>query len=160
MNAEKGKKGFVARPLLVRLNDKIEKTDHCWLWKGATTGRVHAYGVIWNDGKNRLVHRIMYSLYKNNIDDGKEIDHLCKNKLCVNPDHLESVSHQENMLRADPGQRWRQKTHCPKGHEYTPTNTRITHGSRSCKACESIYNKRRWAESKARTALMAVEEGR
>lgn len=158
MNVEKGKKGFVSRPLIDRLNEKIERTDSCWLWRGATTGGAHAYGMIWQDGKNLLAHRVMHALYKSNIDGGQEIDHLCRNKLCVNPDHLEAVSHKENMLRADPGQRWRQKTHCPKGHAYTAENTRITHGSRSCKSCESIYNKRRWAESKARAAIKQAEE--
>lgn len=152
MNTKKGKKGFVSRPLADRLNEKINKTDSCWIWTGANTGGENAYGTIWKNGRHHLAHRVMHELHNGEILDGQEIDHVCKTKLCVNPDHLEAVTHRENMLRADSGWKCREKTHCPKGHEYTKENTRITHGSRSCKTCESLYNKRRWTARKAATA--------
>ena len=144
--------------IVSRILQKVEKTETCWVWNGSKNKGKNSYGYIWFNRKNTLVHRIMYQIHKGDIPDGKEIDHLCRNKGCVNPDHLEAVSHRENMLRANVGWKCREKTHCPKGHEYTPENTRITHGSRSCKACESPYNKRRWAQSKANAAIAKVKE--
>jgi hypothetical protein len=161
MNAIKGRKGFVTKPLQERLDAKINKTDGCWLWSGSCTGGAFGgYGIISYNGKKTLVHRLMYEMHVNPIPVGFEVDHLCRNKLCVNPLHLEAVTHKENMLRANAGWACKEKTHCPHGHEYTPENTRITHGSRSCKQCESAYNKRRWAnyrEQKARAAIQKVE---
>lgn len=139
-----------------RILCKIEKTDSCWIWNGAKTGGDNSYGTIWKNGKRVLVHRIMYESVNGKIPNHLEIDHLCRNKRCVNPKHLEAVTHRENMLRADVGKHLKDRTHCPKGHEYTPENTRITHGSRSCRACESLYNKRRWAKHKAELSAKAT----
>lgn len=144
-NARRGVKGFVSIPLHERLLKKIQKTNGCWTWKAATTGGSNAYGTIYLNGRNRLAHRVMYELHFGEIPDSKEIDHLCRNKMCVNPDHLEPVTHRENMLRANVGAQNASKTHCPHGHEYTPENTRVKNGSRNCKACESAYRKKRKA---------------
>jgi hypothetical protein len=157
LNTKLGQKGFVSVPLQTRLSQKFIQTDGCWPWSGATTGKENAYGLIWNNGKYNLAHRVMYEIYVGEIPAGFDIDHLCRNKLCVNPMHLEAVSHRENMLRADVGAHNKAKTHCPKGHEYSQTNTRITHGSRSCRMCESIYNKKRWEKYKAKEAINKAE---
>lgn len=72
------------------------------------------------------------------IPNGLELDHLCRNRACVNPYHLDPVSHAENMRRGVAGLKQREKTHCPVGHEYTAENTYIhpQNGSRNCKACQ------------------------
>ena len=159
VNITKGVKGFTSRPLLERLMEKIQKTESCWIWNGAKTGGNDSYGMIWVDGKNKLAHRAMYEINTGEIPHGTELDHICRNKSCVNPDHLEPVTHFENMKRAGVGWKNREKTACPSGHEYTAENTRITHGSRSCKQCESAYNYRRWAKYKEARAAIAKAEG-
>ena len=65
----------------------------------------------------------------------QELDHLCKVRHCVNPEHLESVAHAENVRRGNGGQNWAAKTHCPQGHPYDEENTRVISGRRVCRTC-------------------------
>lgn len=110
--------------------EMVLKTDGCWLWTGPTTNG--GYGKI----KAKLAHRLAYEELVGRIPDGLEIDHLCRNILCVRPDHLEAVTHDENMRRATPGANNAAKTHCPKGHAYDATNTFVNRkGSRVCRSC-------------------------
>jgi len=113
---------------------KIDKSDDgCWNWTNVVSG---TYGRFYVDGKHVQAHRFSYELYVGPIPDGLDLDHLCRNRLCVNPAHLEPVTRQENILR---GCRARgQKTHCVNGHEYTPENTYTSANSpnhRFCRAC-------------------------
>jgi hypothetical protein len=114
--------------------------DECWLWQGATAnGYGRAYSRV-RDGKYFVdgAHRIAYELTNGPIPDGLQIDHLCRNRLCVNPTHLEVVTQRENLLRGEtiPARRAAQ-THCVNGHEFTPENTyrRKEDGVRQCRAC-------------------------
>jgi hypothetical protein len=118
-----------------------EPNSGCWLWIGGTNGR-DGYGRIRKNGKMESAHRISYELYKGQIPDGLDIDHLCRNHPCVNPDHLEAVTHQTNVLRGMGDVALARRTNrCKHGHEFTEDNT-ILHGvSRQCRAC----NKRRSA---------------
>jgi hypothetical protein len=116
---------------------KVEKTDGCWLWTGGLNA--NGYGRF---GAKRLnihyAHRFSYHLEFGAIPDGAEIDHLCRNRICVRPDHLEVVSHRQNIRRIpkqEHGKFQRQKTHCPQGHEYTPENTYSYQGWRQCRTC-------------------------
>ena len=92
--------------------------------------------------RNDYVHRIMYRLFRGEIDPELTLDHLCRVRNCVNPDHLEEVTHGENISRGNPS--WKQnaaKTHCKRGHEFTAENTYrklnwAGSRSRSCRACE------------------------
>lgn len=112
-----------------RFWSKVSKTPSCWLWLDKPSDK---YGVFGFSGKVRLAHRISYLLVHGQIDENLSIDHLCKNRMCVNPLHLELVTWSENSRR---GHVDREVTHCPKGHEYTSENTYIQRNSRQCKAC-------------------------
>jgi HNH endonuclease len=124
---------------------KVHKTETCWLWLAAQDN--HGYGQmempingVWRPEK---AHRISFRLFKGEIPIGKELDHLCRNRLCVNPDHLEAVTRLINVRRGEKANR----THCPRGHEYTLENTAIQinkKGSRlrKCKECGRIRRRK------------------
>lgn len=111
----------------------------CWEWNGAVekNGYTRAY-----DGKKmNWGHRVAYMLFVGPIPVGKEIDHLCRNPGCVNPEHLEAVSHRENMRRSPLGYAGvqRRKTHCPQGHPYSGDNLVVWNGMRYCRTCQRRY---------------------
>ncbi len=100
---------------------------NCWEWQGAKSKT--GYGV---SGAGYL-HRLMYRHFVGEIPTGLELDHLCRNRGCCNPLHLEAVTHAENMRRGY----WGAKTHCPRGHAYDEANTQINsiNGGRQCRTC-------------------------
>ena len=115
----------------------------CWTWSGAKT--VQGYGRFHLDG-NRHAHRVSYEIHKGQIPAGLVLDHLCRTPSCVNPEHLEIVTRAENNRRADHyGCGWsRNKTHCLRGHEFTPENTYVKrlagkNPQRVCKTCHQLY---------------------
>ncbi len=107
----------------------------CWDYMG-TKGN-NGYGCLWHDGHSTFAHRFAYQLFVGPIPEGLEIDHLCRNRKCVNPDHLETVTKKENLLRGIGfGAINARKTHCPNGHAYDTSNTRYDYrGYRYCRAC-------------------------
>ena len=114
----------------------VSKTPGCWIWGGQQHKGYGRYG-------GRQAHRISYELLRSRIPVGLELDHVCLNTLCVNPDHLEPVTRAENMRR-----RAALITRCPKGHPYDEANTysRITrrgHHQRNCRACNRAASLRR-----------------
>ncbi len=153
---------------LERLFNKIKISPSCWVWMGATKNSDKnrsgggKYGVLTIKYKNYQAHRIIYVLFKGEILKGLEIDHLCRNTLCVNPEHLEAVTHSENMKRGTAHYRVveinTKKTHCPKGHEYNKENTYRPKGSlneRHCRECNRI--KSREYQSRLRKAIQNAE---
>lgn len=86
-------------------------------------------------GRTHYVHRYLYEQYYGPIPDGMELDHLCRNRACVRPDHMEPVTHAENVARGTTGIVNRSKTQCPQGHPYDDANTYLYRGSRNCKTC-------------------------
>ncbi|MFI6103193.1 HNH endonuclease signature motif containing protein [Streptomyces sp. NPDC051310] len=117
---------------------RVKKTESCWLWTAHLTAA--GYGQISVDGNVRLAHRVAYQLLKGEIPGDLCLDHLCRVRSCVNPDHLEPVTLRENTRRGFPGAPQKARTHCPRGHEYDADNTRVNRrGQRSCKACEPIH---------------------
>lgn len=117
----------------------------CWNWTGADNG--HGYGVFSIHARQQYAHRIAYELHVGPIPAGTEIDHLCRNRRCVNPDHLEAVSHAVNMHRGDTiAAKNAAKTHCPKGHPFDDANTAYRpNGGRRCRACAAEYQRKRRA---------------
>jgi hypothetical protein len=139
---------MIIEDLPERIKNKITRSDDgCWNWTGATrTG----YGVLRvgsiKDGSRRMAcaHREVWGFFKGAIPAGLEIDHLCKNKGCVNPHHLEPVKPRINKLRADgfSGLNNR-KTECLRGHPFDLVNTRFTSdGKRRCRKCYAVYRAR------------------
>jgi len=84
--------------LLNKLRDHTDFTGTCWVWQGAGNGR--GYGLVRVADKLKYVHRVSFELMMGAIPSGLEIDHLCRNRACWRPDHLEPVTHQENMRRS------------------------------------------------------------
>ena len=87
-----------ARPLADRFWEKVDKSGDCWLWTGAIT---NGYGVIHSGATHVFAHRAAYEMSVQPIPEGLVIDHLCRVPRCVNPSHLEAVTHAENVRRGN-----------------------------------------------------------
>ena len=122
----------------------------CWEW----TGPLHhnGYGACSRFNGTNRAHRVTYELLVGPIPSGLVIDHLCRVRACVNPQHMEPVTDMENRRRGAAA-----ITHCPHGHEYSPDNTYIKPGTgtRICRRCASA-GRRAW---KRRNGLIKASQG-
>ena len=110
-----------------------EPVSGCWLWQGA---QVHnGYGVTRTPERLLYAHRVAYEAARGPIADGLSVDHLCRVRHCVNPEHLEAVTQRENIRRGDQGKTWGTETHCRYGHEYAAGNAAPRAGRINGKAC-------------------------
>jgi hypothetical protein len=137
--------------ILARLKRHIEPclTTGCWLWVGAKNGK--GYGRILVGRKNKYAHRVSFELYNGPIPKEKHIDHICRVPACINPAHLRLVTPRENSLENSDGVGAinMRKTHCPQGHEYTPSNTRgLSYNHRMCRECDNARHKARYWKRK------------
>lgn len=135
-------KGHVWKPLADRFWAKVEKTDSCWLWRGFIDKA--GYGRIREGGRETPVlyaHRVSLELAGRPVPPGREADHLCNVRHCVNPAHLEAVTASENIQRSyergRAGAGPMRRTHCSQGHErakhsyYRKSNGKLVH----CRVC-------------------------
>lgn len=132
--------------------DKVCKTDSCWEWMACRFPL--GYGLAWWDGRNRLAHVVSYELSFGPVPEGLELDHLCRNRSCVRPDHLEPVTHKTNVRR---GLLFKNATHCPHGHPYDEKNTYTSRfGHKYCRTCRrdlSRKNHKRYHANKKASLL-------
>ncbi len=131
---------------------KVDKRgpNGCWMWTGGTGGS--GYGRIYV-GRREVAwaHRLSHELHKGAVPEGLQVDHLCRNKVCVNPDHLEAVTSRENTLRGvGPSAQNARKTHCRRGHPLAGDNLALLHkrsasgetrAVRKCRACHRQYQR-------------------
>ena len=116
----------------------VETEDGCWEWR--RTRNRNGYGQIGVGGKTKVAHRVAYELAIGPIADGLQLDHLCRNRACINPAHLEPVTQSENIMRGSgfPPQ-LASRTHCLNGHELHEGNIYRQPGrpahQRSCLTC-------------------------
>ena len=127
------KKGPAPRPVADRLWAKVDKTGECWIWTAMTAK--NGYGKFRLSKPVRrmaLAHRVAYELEVGPIPEGLQLDHLCRNRSCVRPDHLEPVTIGENLRRGKNSNR--EKVACPRGHPYD--YIRPSDGARMCRTCK------------------------
>lgn len=119
----------------------VDGFDGCWEW--TASGNQYGYGQVWTHGRLVCVHRLMYEWFVGPIPSDLQIDHLCRNRGCCNPNHLEAVTRQENIRRGDAGKETsrlaRLRTTCGRGHALTDDNIYRYRNERRCRACHRIH---------------------
>lgn len=162
--------------ILKRFTPKyLVDSSGCWLWI-ASINESTGYGCFgiqcdMDGNKENLAHRAAWKLLRGRIPQGLELDHLCRVRRCVNPDHLEPVPHRINALRGEsPSAKHAAKTHCPYDHPYDSENTwtRPASGQRACRTCKALraheystradVKARETERSKRRSAARTPEE--
>lgn len=132
-------------PRPIRFWERLVLVGECWIFTGAKNE--DGYGKVKLDGHWRA-HRYAWSVLRGEIPDGLELDHLCRNRACVNPDHLDPVPGAVNTARASKATYvGGVQVRCLRDHEFTPENTRMYRGKRQCRACQRLYKAR--AQSRA-----------
>lgn len=142
---------------IVPWNDRFDIVDRgyktkCHIWNMSKSKL--GYGRVWDGVSVQLAHRFAWSRVNGPVPEGLEIDHLCRQRDCINVDHLDAVTHRENVIRGKMPElaRLRQisKTHCIRGHEYTSENTyrNPNDGKRKCRSCHALAERTRRSQSR------------
>lgn len=118
-----------------RFWSKVNVSGPCWEWTASTKGNGYGQVKHVSQASPMFTHRVAYEMLVGEIPKGLTLDHLCRNRICVNPDHLEVVTGKVNSLRSEsPPAKNARKTHCSAGHELSPDNLVADRGRR-CKIC-------------------------
>lgn len=143
------------KPLIERWLKFIQPVESgCWLWTGHISPTGYGAMSIGMKGK-RTAHSVAYELYHGPITEGLEIDHLCRVRACVNPDHLEAVTQYENNMRSSsPAALNARKTHCKRGHPLSGENLYIVLSKgrtiRLCRECNAASARKYWRRKRER----------
>ena len=130
-----------------RFWSKVDASGDCWEWTGGVQRQ--GYGITYVDGPQRVAHRWAWENLVGPVPDGLVLDHLCRNKRCVNPDHLEPITNRENILRGyGITARNARKTECIHGHPLSGVNLFVWRGDRLCRTCHR-ERQRRYDEAAA-----------
>jgi DNA modification methylase len=140
----------VAPKLLPRVREKIRVDKNgCWVWTGGTNG--YGYGAVRVGSRLVGTHRYIYEQVMGPIPEGLELDHLCRNRACGNPSHVELLTSAENIWRGLAGQYLADRTHCPQGHPYEEVNTYIDPGGRRyCRTCRRDAQRERYRQRRGK----------
>lgn len=127
---------------------RINKNSECWEWQLRLSDG--GYGIFSIKGEDYKAHRVSYAIFNGNISNTMDIDHKCRNRSCVNPEHLRNVPRSINITENSlaPACENNTKKCCKYGHEFTPENIvkvicRSGKEGRKCRQCELIYNEKR-----------------
>lgn len=121
----------------VKFMTRVRVDGECWAWNGSMDR--DGYGRFWFEGRYRLAHRFAYWAWNGPLEEDRVIDHICRNRACVRPEHLRSVTYRENALHGDsPCAINARKTHCPLGHPLD----RMWGKQRYCSTCHKAKTKR------------------